>query len=232
MRIMTRIKAVFFDIDNTLFDQDRAHRAALCTLAQRYTDIFHGVGEEDLIDAFLTADKKALEEFHSGIPLNVIRLERQLRILRILRLDEGFAEEMTKVFYDLYPRMNTPIDHAGTVVKTLRERYAVGVISNGSRKVQYQKLDAIGLTELFQCVVLSEEIGIRKPDPRIFWTALESFDAAPEETLYVGDSYHADVCGAKNAGMKVCWMNHRSQPSGDIHPDFTIQSLDEIMRAL
>lgn len=230
---MPPIKAIFFDIDNTLFDQDRAHKKALKRIAESHKDIFDGVSEEKVINAFLEADKKALEEFHNGSPLDAIRLEQQRRILEILGLDEKFAEEMMRTFYAIYPQINAPIDHAETVVRTLRGRYTVGVISNGSREVQHRKLNALGLTKLFQSIVVSEELGIRKPDPHIFWKALESFDVEPEESLYVGDSYHADVHGAKKAGMVACWFNpHKEQKEGEIEPDFEIHSLQKLTKLL
>ncbi len=230
---MSSIKVVFFDIDNTLFDMDRAHKEALKQIAKRYTNIFCDISEEGLISAFLEADKIALKEFHEGKPLDVIRLERQRRILRALELDDAFAEEMTEMFYRVYPTLNTPIEHATSVVTSLRPRYSMGVISNGSKEVQYRKLNALGLTKTFQRIVLSEELGIRKPDPHIFWKALESFDAGSEESLYIGDSYHADVYGAKKAGMRACWFNARNAPKkGDIEPDFEIQSLYQLTKLL
>ncbi len=67
--------------------------------------------------------------------------------------------------------MNFPVPGAVSVVKELSGRFRLGVISNGSPDVQYRKLEAIGLGGIFACVLLSEEIGIRKPDPRIFHIA-------------------------------------------------------------
>ena len=101
-------------------------------------------------------------------------------------------------------------------------------VRNGLPDVQYTKLDTLGITELFKCIVLSEELGIAKPDARIFLWALEQTGLAPEESLYVGDSFDHDVVGAINAGMSVCWFNPKKikPSSADIKPTFEIEALN------
>jgi putative hydrolase of the HAD superfamily len=84
---------------------------------------------------------------------------------------------------------------------------------------------------LFECIVLSEELGIRKPDPAIFWHAAELLDVAPGDCLYIGDSYDNDVVGAKRSGMHVCWFNPAGEAaSGEVKPDLEIRTLEEILR--
>ena len=90
------------------------------------------------------------------------------------------------------------------------------------------------LLEDIDCIVLSEEFGVRKPDPAVFWHATGLLGREPEECLYVGDSYAADVVGAKKAGLPVCWFN----PSGlhpakvDVESDYEICTLVEILEIL
>jgi len=77
-------------------------------------------------------------------------------------------------------------------------------------------------------------LGIRKPDPGIFWHATGLLGREPEECLYVGDSYAADVVGGKKAGVQVCWFN----PGGlrpvqvDVESEYEIRALDEILEIL
>ena len=110
----------------------------------------------------------------------------------------------------------------------------MGIISNGSPDVQYRKLKTLGIKHLFDCILLSEKVGIRKPDPKIFWKATTSLAKEPEECLYVGDSYERDVLGAKKAGMRACWFNPRGLrlPQEDVEPDFEIGALDHIPEIL
>ena len=103
-------------------------------------------------------------------------------------------------------------------------------VSNGLADVQYRKLETMGLYDLFSCIVLSEVIGIRKPDPAIFQKAASLIHVKPAECLYVGDSYVNDVIGAKNAGMQACWLNPESIKPQDetIKADFIISKLEEL----
>ncbi|MFH1567154.1 MAG: HAD family hydrolase, partial [Gemmatimonadota bacterium] len=96
--------------------------------------------------------------------------------------------------------------------------------------VQYDKLRAIGLEGAFQCVLLSEEVGVRKPDPRIFHQACAALGAEPGKVVYVGDSYRNDVVGARNAGLLSCWYNPGGAAPEDpqVRPDFHIRRLDQL----
>ena len=104
----------------------------------------------------------------------------------------------------------------------------------GLADVQYTKLETMGLRDLFSCVVLSEEFGIRKPDSKIFHHAVSLLYLQPAECLYVGDSYIHDVIGAKNAGLLVCWLNSESlkPPDENIKPDFIVNKLEELLGLL
>jgi HAD superfamily hydrolase (TIGR01509 family) len=80
--------------------------------------------------------------------------------------------------------------------------------------VQLRKLDTLGIRHVFSCIVLSEEFGIRKPDPRIFFHAAGLLGVSPSECLYIGDSYKNDITGSRAAGMLSCWFKrgHSSLP--------------------
>jgi putative hydrolase of the HAD superfamily len=82
--------------------------------------------------------------------------------------------------------------------------------------------------------VLSEEIGIRKPDPRIFQYAADALRIRPAECLYVGDSYRNDIIGAKTAGMQACWYNSESSTPAEmgIKADFIITKIGELAKIL
>ena len=141
---------------------------------------------------------------------------------------------MTEEYLRAYPSLCIPVPGATQVVLDLSKRLPVGLVSNGLPDVQYKKLDAIGLGRVFSCLVLSEEIGIRKPDPKIFRRAAGIMRVQPVECLYVGDSYPNDVVGAKAAGMRACWFNPRpSTPeSTEVKADFTIADMRELIGIL
>jgi putative hydrolase of the HAD superfamily len=140
------------------------------------------------------------------------------------------ADTITEIYVRDYPTVDAPVAGAVLLVSELSLRFLVGVVSNGLPDVQYRKLEAMGLRDVLSCIVLSEEIGIRKPDPRIFHHAADLLKVQPEVCLYVGNSYHSDVVGAKTAGMMTCWLNPNPlmTNSVSVKADFVISSLQEV----
>jgi putative hydrolase of the HAD superfamily len=234
--MINEVKAVIFDVDDTLFDRDKAQREILRLMIQKMSDVFAGIDEQTAIDAFLESDSVALQEYYDNPDASgdVLRARRSEAFLGILGLDESSADRITNMYVESYPTLDVPVEDAKSVVKRLSEKFQLGVVSNGFPDVQYQKLKTLGIESFFDCILLSEEIGIRKPDPRIFWRAASLMLRQPEECLYIGDSYRADVPGAKRAGMQACWFNpHGLRPSQEgVKPDFEISALHEILSIL
>ena len=97
------------------------------------------------------------------------------------------------------------------VSETIAELSAIfrlGIISNAEGAYQREKIGVLGIARHFQTVVISGEVGYRKPDPRIFHYALDVFGVRADEALFVGDRLDVDIAGAKAAGMKAVWFNH------------------------
>jgi 2-haloalkanoic acid dehalogenase type II len=112
------------------------------------------------------------------------------------------------------------------VLEALRSRYRVGILSNADNDflfacVERNRLDG------FELIVTSESAGVYKPHERIFHSYAEEAGLAVDEVLYVGDSQFADVVGAKNAGMRVAWVNRESAELQENvpQPDIEIGSL-------
>lgn len=228
------IDTLFFDVDDTLFDRERAQREIVRLFVQEFPHIFSNVQLDTIVDAFLESDRTAISEFNAGASGDVARITRSRTFLQLLGLCEDYALSVTTYYQHTYPRINAAVRHAIPVVSHLARKFRLGVISNGLPDVQYQKLETLGIKHLFDCIILSEEIGIRKPDSRIFWKAATLLNRLPEECLYIGDEYSSDVMGAKNAGMKVCWYNPRGEcvQQREVEPDFEIRSLDELLTVL
>lgn len=99
------------------------------------------------------------------------------------------------------------------VLARLRRRFRLGVVSNSNGTVT-DVLTRMGLAPLFDTIVDSHVVGVEKPDPRIFEIALERMGARPEDAVYVGDIFHIDVVGARNAGIRGILLD-----PGDVHHD-------------
>jgi putative hydrolase of the HAD superfamily len=232
--MMTDIKAVLFDLDDTLFDRRKAQNELLHVILKELPLLFHERYEEVVLSAFLESDIAATQEFNAGISVAISRNHRFQIFLEILGLNTNWSKSIEEAYLKSYPLINTFVTGAEAVVERLARHFQVGIISNGSPDVQHHKLDNLGITDLLNCIILSEEVGIKKPDTAIFYTAANTLNKRPDECLYIGDSYQNDVMGARQAGMKTCWVNpeYLVLSSSDIKPDIQISSLDEIFTHL
>ena len=225
-----KIKAVLFDVDETLFDRKLAQKEVCKLIVKQMPRVFHTFSMEYIQETFLKSDQITTEVFNTGAPSEGSRDKRSRLFLRLLGIKEDYAAAVAEIYIRDYPLVKAPIDEAIPVVKKLSRKFSVGVVSNGFPDVQYRKLETMGLYDLFSCIVLSEVVGIRKPDPAIFQKAASLIQIKPAECLYVGDSYINDVIGAKNAGMQACWLGPESLKPQDetIKADFIISKLEEL----
>jgi putative hydrolase of the HAD superfamily len=224
------LKAILFDVDDTLFDRARAQREVARLIVRELDDVFAGLDEQRVVEAFVESDRLTASEYEAGEIIDEFRLWRSRVFLGLLGLDDAHAGAAAETYVRLYPRVDTPVAGARSVVERLAARYQLGVVSNGLPDVQYRKLETLGLGDAFACVVLSGACEIWKPDPRIFARAIGLLGREPGECLYVGNSYEADVVGAKGAGMRACWLNPQGAPvpPGGVVPDFEIGALEEL----
>jgi putative hydrolase of the HAD superfamily len=104
----------------------------------------------------------------------------------------------------------TPLPHHVEVLQRLRERQRIAVCSNFTHAATaHRVIDAAGLASLVDVVVISEEVGIRKPRPEIFRETLARLDVAAHETLHIGDNLDADIAGAAAVGAATGWITRR-----------------------
>ena len=228
--MLTDIDAIFFDIDDTLFDRERAQDEILRVMVARLPDALGRFDWPRLSEAFAESDRLTLEEYYAHALAEDFRLRRSKVFLALLGLDETCAPQLARLYVEIYPTVDVPVPGARRVVRRLAERYPLGVVSNGLPDVQYRKLETIGLAAAFACIVLSEELGVEKPDPAIFLRAAERLDAKPSRCLHVGDLVDYDVLGAKRAGMQACWLNPTGEPAPPDGPraDAEIKALAEL----
>jgi putative hydrolase of the HAD superfamily len=228
---MNQLKAITFDLDDTLFDRTEAQRRTLRLIMQEFNYLFAGFDEDIVAKTFYKSDEIAMQEWSAGSSFEATRISRSKKFLNALGLDEIYADNINAAYLRLYPSINIPVKGMQSVLDQLMGKFQLGVVSNGAPDVQYRKLEKIGIRHIFDCVVISDEVGYRKPDPRIFEIALKLLNRKPEECLHIGDSYNADVIGAKKAGFQACWFNtdREQMPEVDIKPDLEIITLEEFL---
>ena len=140
-----------------------------------------------------------------------------------------FAEHLGEVFPK--ERRVRHVVYADTkpTLQELGGKYRLGLITNGASDLQREKIEGSGVGRYFDSITISGDVGICKPDPKIFMSALDSLGARPETTLMVGNSLKSDIAAAQAVGLRAIWVNRSdSSYDGDIKPDAEIGSLSEI----
>ena len=187
-----KIKAIFFDIDNTLYDS-----ATLSSMARRNSILA-------MIDAGLKADfedaierlNKIIKEHGPNYPKHYDKLLESYGIRSYKIVAAGVvAYEKTKHAY------LRPFPGVVPTLLELKKNYRLGIISNGIAIKQWEKLINLNLHHFFDAVITSEEAGYEKPHKKIFEIALKEIKAEAREAVMVGDKEKEDIEGAKNAGM-------------------------------
>jgi putative hydrolase of the HAD superfamily len=118
-------------------------------------------------------------------------------------LDEGDPEAVARAYRRAVNGALVPVEGAADLVADLRERYRVGVLTDGPGRAQRSKLERLGWTDAFDAVVVTGDLPAAKPDPRTFEAVLAAVDAPAGETVFVGDHPEADVRGATRAGLSA-----------------------------
>ena len=210
--------AVFFDLDDTLYDFARATHEELLLRLDRL------LGEGDagrLPEAAAAYDEireATWQEYLQGvIPFLEVRVVRFQRVLQALGLDRPAAQVQAEAdaFIDGWMQRIQPFPAVVPLLDALQDRAVMGVITNGEPRQSRTKLEILGLAGRFRpdLVIASQEIGIAKPDPAIFALARSRAGAEAGETFMVGDSLEADVRGSLAAGWAgAVWLNRHDRP--------------------
>jgi HAD superfamily hydrolase (TIGR01509 family) len=211
----TVIRAVLFDLDDTLFDHRESAAEALRRVYGAY-DCFRTVRFEE----FERQHACLLEELHSEVLSGRLGID-DARRQRFRRLFAQFGGEPTddlcsaaaNQYRGGYVEARRAILGAAKLLAAVRRRASVGVVSNNLRQEQIEKLEHCKLAAYVDALVVSEEAGVSKPDPAIFTLALKALRVEPAEAVMVGDSWSADVVGARAAGIRPVWFNPLRLPS-------------------
>jgi putative hydrolase of the HAD superfamily len=126
-------------------------------------------------------------------------------------------------------------DHHGDLLRGLAKSHKLAVVSNFDyTPMAWHILEREAVADLFETVVVSDEVGWRKPKPVIFELALQRMGTAPGDALFVGDRADIDVAGAQGVGMAAAWINRDGSPlpEGVQAPEFEIRDLAELERIL
>ncbi|MBD2766756.1 HAD family hydrolase [Hymenobacter sp. BT664] len=231
-----RPTTILFDLDDTLFDHTATARLALQSTATPLP-FFRKVDFEPFYQRY----SELLEEYHAQILAGRCSYEeaRRGRFQRLLAqywaaATEAEIEEFIRVNQANYPLLRRPVAGARALLQALKPHYRIGVVTNNRTEEQVEKLQFLEMTALVDALITSEEVGVPKPDPRIFHVALERLGARPEETVLVGDNWTADVLGARAVGIRPLWLNRfgAARPLAQVQEIAGFEPLADVLRKI
>jgi 2-haloacid dehalogenase len=216
---------ILFDADDTLFDYRRAETGALAAAFEDQGVAF----DEAWLPVYQRVNAAAWRMLEEGRVTSAR--------LRVLRFEQLFAELSLSLdpaaFSVVYLRQLSHQAHlvngALELLEALRPRHRFAIITNGLSDVQRPRLAASPLAPLIEHVLISEELGVAKPDPAYFDIALERLGGPDRrDLLIVGDSLTSDIAGGIAAGIDTCWYNPAGAASGGVAPTYTIARLEAL----
>lgn len=226
---MVEVQVVLFDLDDTLFDQRHSSRAGLAAVREEFGDRIGGTIEQLEAEYRTLLERLHVRVLDGSMTIDESRIER----FRIMLSKQGAAHDdearaAAITYREAYDAAYQAVPGASDLLHDLRADVRIGVVTNHVVEEQVKKLARIRLDSLIDQLVVSEEVGIAKPDPRIFETALQRLGAAAEDAVMIGDSWSSDIVGATGAGIRAIWMNRYGQGSPDVDLAHEINGLEPV----
>lgn len=231
---LKKYQHIFFDLDRTLWDFDAAAEVAFERIYEKYNlkslgipsahefhEVYHPLNEQLWVQ--YRADKITKDD------LNRTRFVLPLEHYGIH--DTDLADHLSEDYVYWSPRIVRLVPGTMELLEYLKPKYHLHLITNGFQEVQHTKLSGSGLEPYFETLTVSEEVGVKKPNPEIFHYALRKAGAKAEESLMIGDEMAVDIDGARAAGMDTL-LFHPTEDRVEGECTYEVRSLMEIIGLL
>ncbi|MFP4662264.1 MAG: YjjG family noncanonical pyrimidine nucleotidase [Halanaerobiales bacterium] len=228
---MKNYKILLFDADGTLFDFDRAEGYAL----EKCIVYFEREFQQELhLKNYREINNKIWLDFERGIiTAEELKIERFRQFINKIEEDikaEVFAER----YLDFLGEAAFLIEGVEELLSGLSKNYRMLILTNGLAKVQRKRLALSPIKDYFEDIVISEELGIAKPDPDIFQYSLDKMKCnKKDEVLMIGDSISSDIRGGVEYGIDTCWYNpYQQNAPEEYQPRYQIDDLMDLKKIL
>ena len=227
---MQRYKNLFIDLDDTIYDFSSASREAFMETYEllhydRFFDSFnhyYSIYEPYNLELWhIYGEGKITKE-----ELNKRRYSYPLEVVGIK--DQELADTFCREALGRIPTKNRLIDGAIELLEYLRPKYNMYILSNGFKELQSHKMRTAGIEKYFDALILSEDIGVNKPNRKLYEYALEKTGSKLEESIMIGDMFETDITGAANIGMKQIYFNPKKKESHTFAPTYMVTELLQI----
>jgi FMN phosphatase YigB (HAD superfamily) len=206
------IKWIFFDLDDTLYDQAAPFVA---TIDEIFPALLNKIQVYELFKRTRFYSDLLWKEFVKGkISLKEVRIQRILLSLQdfgvFITPKEG---DVFQQQYNFNLSIIQLLSEVQGFLPIIKQNFQVGIITNGPADHQYQKIKKLHLLDWIpeENIFISEQVGVAKPDPEIFNYVNTMVGSSPKNNLYIGDSWENDIAASIQAGWNSVWFNHRKR---------------------
>lgn len=222
-----QIKALFIDIDDTIFDYAIASENALIKTCKELNIAY----QEDYLKIYRQIDQSLWNlQKQNKLSVQEVGVQRA----KLLSKAFGFKQDyqIFRMTFSKYLANEIAFikDAQMLIEYAYNKGYLLYVASNGILKTQKSRLSKAKIDSYFQDFFVSDNITYEKPDPRFFYECLKRANLKVEEVLMIGDSVRADIKGAQSVGIKTCWFDYAK--TNQQHGDYNIQNLKELIDIL
>lgn len=226
-----KFQCLLFDFDNTLVDFTTTSKQAFW---QTFSDF-----DTECSDAIHEVYKVFNHQVWTAFERREMTAER-LRIARFELLFDKIdqspttAEIFSRRFLENLVQLSSVYAGVHELLQNLSRSYQLGIITNGLKEVQRPRLDLLKMRDYFHSIVVSDEIGVAKPQAGFFEYAYARVagNIPKEEILVIGDSLQSDISGGQQFGFPTCWISHERANATDIRPDFSISHVGDLPQLL
>jgi len=222
---LSRYRSLFFDLDHTLWDYEANAEETLQEIyADYHLDKLIDSGSSHFVEVFFEVNNRLWDHFDRGlIHKSVIRNDRFDEIFKAFGVsNRETASKVNKAFITNCPHKTHTVPGAIDLLKAVKSKWSVHIITNGFKEVQWIKLNKSGLDQFVDQVFISEEMGAKKPDPVFFKKALAQSKSVAAESLVIGDNLNTDIKGARDFGLDHVYYNpkkvlHNTSVTHEVH---------------
>jgi len=227
---MKHYKHVFFDLDRTLWDFDAAAEVAFERLFEKYDLQSLGIPDAHEFHEVYHPLNERLWELYRENKITKDDLNRTRFVLPLAHYgihDIALADRLSEDYVYWSPRIVRLVPGTMELLDYLKPKYHLHLITNGFQEVQHTKLSGSGMEPYFETLTVSEEVGVKKPNPEIFQFALQKAKAEASESLMVGDEMAVDIEGARAAHIDQVFFNRTGADTLE-ESTYVVKSLLEI----
>lgn len=226
-----KYEVILFDADDTLFDFKKSERHALeNTMVEYeidYDEAYH-------LKIYQEINSSIWRDFESGVIT-----QKELKIERFKRFSSALntifdASEFSKSYTKHLGLSSFLYNESLELIETLHSNYRLAIITNGLTEVQNKRIRKSTISKYFEDIVISEEVKVSKPNPKIFELALNNIRHNDKsKVLMVGDSLTSDIQGGINFGIDTCWLNSsKCTNTSNIIPTYEILNIKDLKTIL